>query len=116
MEIDVDSDEKYILLDKKTTPARRHLPEQVKARGLLAGRVVMGLVVFVIGSAMLLGVANTHHKHIFYETLATIENHGKTTTEIIENSIEEGQTMLEKVLPSVNKSDFIINSTSEDEI
>merc|ERR1712243_323133 len=48
---------------------RNIIAEHSKGGGQLAGRLVMGLVVLVIATALFTGMVNTHSKHIFYETV-----------------------------------------------
>ena len=67
---DIDTEE----YQKSTLREARKGPKQVKHRSQLAGRLLLLLVMFVFGMAMVVGMANTHQKLIFYETSATLED------------------------------------------
>ena len=87
---------------------RNAIAEHGKGGGQLAGRLVMGLVVLVIATALFTGMVNTHTKHIFYETVEYKNN----TADDVRKTEQDNQRAAEDMKNSV-KNELITKSPSE---
>ena len=87
---------------------RNVIREHGKGGGQLAGRLVMGLVVLVIATALFTGMVNTQTKHIFYETVEYKNN----TADDVRKTEQDNQRAAEDMKNSV-KNELITKSTSE---
>ena len=87
---------------------RNIIAEHGKGGGQLAGRLVMGLVVLVIATALFTGMVNTHTKHIFYETVEYKNN----TADDVRKTEQDNQRAAEDMKNSV-KNELITKSPSE---
>ena len=88
-----ETEEKENQFQKKSPKEGTTKPKHVKHRSQLAGRLLVLLVVFVICTAMIMGMANTHRKQIFYEAGSTLED--------VENSVEKVNNITEDVTKPV---------------
>ena len=87
---------------------RNVIAEHGKGGGQLAGRLVMGLVVLVIATALFTGMVNTHSKHIFYETVEYKNN----TADGVRKTEQDNQRAAEDMKNSV-ENELITKSPSE---
>ena len=85
-----ETEEQEKQFQKKSPKEGNTKPMHVKHRSQLAGRLLVLLIVFVICTAMIMGMVNTHRKQIFYATESTLADLDNSEEKL--NNVTEDMT------------------------